>query len=112
MKTLLKRLRLAAALATGLFVTSAYAALDVEFYVPHNTGTSVSVYAVVDMTDVGNGGIGYPTGLASYLTAFANWGNYPSGDADARATVDSTAATGRYYIGYYYGGMDAYLTIY
>ncbi|MBL4575715.1 MAG: hypothetical protein JKY51_06410 [Opitutaceae bacterium] len=104
MKNLIKSL--VTVLFTGLFVISAHASLDVEFYAAHNTGTSVWCNEIADHCDVGNGN-GNPTGIANSLWALVGPIN-----ADANAWVDSTNATGRYYIGYFDGGMDAYVTIY
>jgi len=83
----------------------------IDFYVAHNTGTSVDVNITTPIEDAGTDwGNGEAVAPGSYLYAYANWGG--GYWADAHAVVDSTYATGRYYIGYYYGGADCYLTIY
>lgn len=108
MKTLAAKL-IAVAFCLGMACTSQ--ALDTYFFVQHNTGTSVTVYAVGDWVDVGGyiPAYGVPTAPASDLSA--PYGNPSTQSCSIQAVVDSTYATGFYYIGYFPGGGDCYLNI-
>jgi len=102
-----------AALAMVLMAVPSYGYL--QFNVGHNTGTGVQIYVDGDGDDVGGEpsgltGQGHPTGPASGL-----WVEFYNPNADTAqidATVDSTVATGNYYIGYIdNGGTDCYLSV-
>ena len=79
------------------------------FTATHNTGTGVEVYTVGDLDDVGGG----PQDGVPYAPASELWCPFvsPEGNADVRAVVDTTYASGLYDIGYFPGGGEAYLTI-
>ena len=99
--------RLFAALALGLIVS--VLSYGQTMYVTHNTGSNEFIYGLGDASDVN-----YNTGDASDVTAPATYlyCEFENGvDADMRAWVDSTYPVGYYYIGYFPGGSDWYLSI-